>query len=1166
MGLTKTALTRPIFIFMLMALCIIGGFWGYSGMRKEQNPDVQFGFISITTIYPGAGPEEINTLVSRKIEDAVSGVAGLVEVTSTSQEGVSVVGLQFNIGVNMDVALNDVRTAVDSTLNTLPREIEKPVVDKNDTTSEPILSLAVKHPTLDAQELRDLIDEKIKDRFGQIPGVALVAVSGGDIREIQVRLDRAKMLSYGVGIGNVQQAIAAATVNIPSGRVESGGTETSVRVLGEFESAEEMRQMILNIQDPNNPQAKATSVRLGDVATVEDTVAEKRQITRLDGNEAIVLSIQKTREGNAVEISKTAKGLIAQLKDEFGVEITKTFDSSILIEEALLDLLIALFFGIFLVTVIVYVFLHNFRGTIIVGIAIPVCLLATLMLMRLFGFTVNNLSMLALSLAVGVLVDDAIVVLENIFRHLRMGEEPEEAAVNGRSEIGLAAISITLADVVVFVPVGLMGGVVGQFFKPLAFGFAIAVMLSLFVSFTVTPLLAARWYRKGEDVEHPTGRFAQWFDRGFTRFEGFYGRLLRWSLAHRWFVFIGGFVVLIGVFMMIGGGFTPNPGAAIGVGMPLLVISTVIGLIVGLVNLVRGYGFLRFIAFGALFGLAFPLFALAGYGYAQYKKGPLFNFQFFPESDSGQVQAAITMPSGTSLGETQRVVEAIEKVIMGHPDVKYTVSRVGVKGGGFGAADQGANFAQINGTLHDKAALLDTIFFWSKKPDKLRYQRDTAVVADVIEKVGKIPGAQVIISAGQQQGFGSPIQMSFQSDDREKLLATVTDIRDRLAAGEIDGVILPDISSKPGKPELRAIPDRTAMGDLGLSTAEIALAMRTMYEGNTDVKFRDEGKEYDIRVMMSLEDRNNPDLVGQVPIRFVNGLPIYLSSVARLEPGFALDKIDRRQRIQEIRVTAELVPGKAAGTVQAQIDQWLVEKNLIPEGVKRTNLGQADVQRRESGFLFGALLTGFFLVYMLLASLYNNLLYPFIIQLAQPQALVGALLALIFTDKSLNIVGFIGIIALVGLVGKNAILLVDYTNTLRERGRSRFDALVESGPARLRPILMTTLAIIIGNIPVALAVGRGSEFRETIGIIIIGGVAVSTILTLLVIPASYTIFDDLSMRLSRRHREYWVRREAELAAEGALGYTPAANGTLAEAPEERSEDPSDSKEPNEKSP
>lgn len=1134
MGLTKIAITRPVFILMLMLATMMMGFMAFRSMRVEENPDVQFGVITVQTIYPGAGPEEVNTLVSRRVEEAISGVAGLQQVTASSLEGVSVVVANFNIGTDMNEALNDVRSKIDEVLIRLPAEVEKPTVSKFDVSGQAVMTLALKSETLSNQQLRDLADDQIKDKFARIAGVGVVSVSGGDVREIQVQVRREKLLAYGLGIIDVQRAVQAATLNVPSGRVVSGEREFSVRVLGEFKTVEELRDMRLSVKNPVNPMAPAKVVRLGDVAEVVDGNAERRQYSRLDGSDAVVLGVQKIKEGNAVEISAAATQLIPQLEKQYGLKIITAFDQSIQIRESLFDLTFALLFGILLVSMIVYLFLHNLRGTIIVGIAIPVCLLATFVVLWALGFTINTMSMLALSLAVGVLVDDCIVVLENIYRHLRMGEDPVDAAINGRGEIGLAAIAITLADVVVFIPIAFMGGVVGQFFKPLGIGFAVAVLLSLFVSFTVTPMLASRWYRKGEDLEHPTGRFAVGFERFFHRLENGYRRQLEWALRHRWFVVITGFVILVAVFVGIAGGFQPDIASALQMGGPLFLTAVAAGVLTFVINVFRGYVKPRLMLGGVGFGLVFLVAAAAGFGYASWKGDAIFKFQFFPSSDQGRINVRIELPPGSSLAATQSVVERVERIVGEHPDTKYVVATLGTRGGGWsGPPDTGPNYAEVAVTLHDKIAMLDRLAFWKKHEEQLRTRADTAVAADMLAAIGRIPGATVNVSAGAAEGFGAPIQMAFGGEDREQLQRVALRIRDGLAAGEIPGVINPEVSSKPGVPELRAIPDRVRLADAGLSTAAVAQTMRLLYDGDDTTKFRVRGKEYAIRVMMSLEDRNNPAIVSQLPVTFDQGRPIYLSQVATLVPGTNVDKIERRDRAEEVRVQADLLPGLAAGNVQNQINQWIKEKGLLPEGVRQKELGQADVQAREGIYLITALLLGLILVYMVLASLYENLLYPFIIQLAQPQAMVGAFLALILTDKTFSIVGFLGIIALVGLVGKNAILLVDYTNTLRSRGLNRHDAIVQSGPTRLRPIVMTTLAVILGMLPVALAIGRGSEFRETLGITIIGGIALSTLLTLLVIPCSYTIFDDVSEWLSRFfHGKNATRRWVDSPGEG----------------------------------
>lgn len=1187
MGLTKLAITRPVLILMLMLLAIVGGLVGYRSMRLELNPDVSFGIVSITTIYPGAGPDEITNQISKKIEDAVSGISGIREVTSTSQEGVSSVVVQFEIGTEMANALNEVRTKVDTVIGELPDSAERPIVDKIDTASEPVLYLAMRSDNLSNRQLRDLADRVLKDRLSRITGVANVGVSGGDVREIQVRLKREALQRYGVGIVDVQRAIAASTINVPSGRIREGGEEFTVRLLGEYQSVDDIDETYITISDNQGPQGTSKIVQLRDIAEVVDSNAEKSSISRLDGSESVVMVIQKSREGNAVEISDAlqkpgpgGQSLLAQIESQYGLQFVVTQDTSVQIKESIFDLLFALFFGIFLVALVVWVFLHNLRGTIIVGLAIPVCLMTTLVAMWMMGFTINNMSMLALSLAIGVLVDDAIVVIENIYRHLTHGEEPVEAAINGRAEIGLAAIAITMADVVVFLPIAFVTGIVGSFFRPLALGYVVAVIVSLLVSFTITPMLASRWYRKGEDWEHPKGRFAAWFEASFNRLANGYANLLAKALNRRWYTFGAGFAFLIAMFIFITGSCVvvkePKPGAttvatqqagdaaaaaassvpttiaeavpmAAQGGIPLAIICLAIGVILFVVSIFKRKPKPVLLLSGLLFGLVFPLASVGGMLYRNaYKKEDVFKGGFAPPQDPGRVNIGIEMPPGTTLVETQKVAAQIEDVVSKHQEVEYVVTSIGTRSAGFAASDQGTNLALLSVTLYEKKAILDTLQFWKKPAStsdaeaghgdeegggehhKLRSVSSDSVAADFIEQiVGNYPGAKINVSVPSGFAFGAAIQLGLRSDDRELLAQTAVKVRDLLASGAIEGVITPDISSKPGKPELRAIPDRARIADAGLTASEIGLAMRTMYEGDNTTKFRVQGEEYDIRVLLDDADRNNVNSLPHVPVTFKQGTPIFLEDVAKIERGQALDKIARRDRNEEIVVSAELLPGYIAGTVQPKINDELARLNLIPEGVTYKPLGEADAMQREMLPLFMALFVGIALVYMLLASLYDNLLYPFIIQLAQPQAMVGALLALILTDKALNIVGFIGIIAMVGLVGKNAILLVDYTNTLRDRGEDRTTALIESGRTRLRPIMMTTIALIAGMLPIALAIGRGSEFRETIGITIIGGVVLSTLLTLVVIPCSYSIFDDMSQWLGRKLNRTRAEQPAE---------------------------------------
>lgn len=1128
MNLTRQAIRRPVLVLMAMIATIMMGFISFRSMRQELNPDVAFGVLSVVTVYPGAGPEEVNNQVTRKIEDAVAGLSGVRAVNSVSQDSVSAVVIQFEIGSDMQQAQTDTRTRIDRVLRDLPTDAERPVVEKFDTASDPVMTLSVASDKLSPVELRDLADNELRDRFARLPGVGTVTVSGGDVREIQVRLRRDDLLRFGVGVLDVQQTLQAASVNVPSGRITSGEGETVVRVLGEANSVQDLENLRLQLSDRMDPNAVNREVRLGDVADIVDTVLERRTNSRLDGQDAVLLTIQKTKEGTAVEISNAIRSgepsFLKQLEAEYGLTFAVTLDQAIQIKESLFDLQFALGFGILLVVLTIWVFLHSFRGTMIVAIAIPLCIFATLIAMKLFGFTINNLSVLALSLAVGVLVDDAIVIIENTYRHLAMGEDPEDAAINGRAEIGTAAIAITLADVVVFLPIAFMGGIVGQFYRPLGIGYAVCVLFSLLVSFTVTPMLAARWFKKGENFEHIERGFPGWFNRKWNGFANWYAGVLANTLKNRWTAFGAGFAILFALFQFIGGSFIKAEGnfwkhapETFGPAMPMILLVGVITVIVFALNIQRKTFHMGLVWKALAFALLFPAANFAGYAYRNlYKQEDVFKFAFLPPSDAGRISILIETAPGSSLKRTEEVVAQVESKIQDHPDVHYVISSVGARSAGFAANDQGSNLASITVVLWEKEAILDRLMIWVKHEEPLRKKPDTEVVGDLLLRVGRIAGADIKMRPVTTFDFGSPIQIDLLSENRELATQTAIRLRDALAAGAVEGVVQPDVSSKPGNPELRAIPIRDRAALAGVSTAQMGLALRTLYEGNDTVKLRERGLEYDIRVQLAEGDRQRTDILETIPVAFERGRPIFLAEVARLEEATGVVQISRTDRRERIQVTANLLPGVAAGTVQADIDRYVEENNLIPEGVTYKPQGQADAQARESGYLFGAIILGLILVYLVLASLYNNLLYPFIIQLAQPQAMVGALLALMLTDKTLNIIGMIGIVAMIGLVGKNAILLVDYTNTLRERGMPRFEALVESGRTRLRPIFMTTIALLVGLLPVALAIGRGSEFRETIGITIIGGTVLSTVLTLLVIPCSYSIFDDLSQWLSRR--------------------------------------------------
>jgi hydrophobic/amphiphilic exporter-1 (mainly G- bacteria), HAE1 family len=1099
MGLTSVAIRRPVFILMVVAALIVLGLNAMSKMRLENNPKVDFPFVSVSTVYPGAGPSEIETQITKKVEDAVASVNGVKNITSTSAEGQSTVSIEFNIGVPSDVAGSDVREKVAAIRGMLPTDARDPVVQKFDVNSQPIIyyGLVGNRPSRD---LRDMADNIIQPRLSKIPGVAAVGVSGGDIRQINVDVRKDRLDAYGLPIQQLVALLQGNNLNFPVGHVVEGNREYGVRVVGEYNKVSQIGETRIHM--PNGQ-----TVKLSDIADIHDAMAERRVVSRINRGDSVAMIIQKTSEGNTVDVAKGVHAEIEQLKKELpkDVQFVLNQDLSVQVLDSVNDVKASLFLGAFLAVAVVYLFLHNIRGTFIVAIAIPTSIIATYLPMYAFGFTLNGMTLLALSLSVGILVDDSIVVLENIYRHLAKGEEPVEAAINGRAEIGLAAITITLVDVVVFVPIAFMGGIVGQFFKSFGITVAIATLFSLFMSFTLTPMLASRWYKAGEGVEAHRGIFGA-FNRFYSMLDRIYRRVLELALRYRGSVVYIGTGLLILTFVTIVASFMgriPMMGVIV-----LMVIFAVFGLLlnwrykfVGLMVTAAGMA--------AVF-VAFFLGANAG--------RPLLLFRFAPDMDQGQVAVRGELPAGTAIGKTLEIAKRVEDVVAQNKDVESIFTTVGQSQTTNGAPLPGTQYFGMNLKLREKLSLGDSINPLVKK-DHLRVNRDTTVAEDIRKSIGQIPGVTIQVAA--QTGFrggGAPMQVDIMGTE----ISELTKLGEKVltAFKEEPGILNADISTRIGKPEQQIEIDRDKAASYGLSIAQISASLRTSLEGNnTDVKFRERGNEYPINVQFAQGERENVNNVRDIVVGSVagpNGVlqPVRLGDVAQSQPATGPTKIDRMNRQKLVSVFANVAPGFAPGNLQLNIDKKL--KN-ISFGVSTYSWGGENKTQAEEGqYMMAALGLAIILVYMLMAALFDNLLYPFIIMLSLPQALIGALLALMITGQALTIVAMIGIIMLVGLVTKNAILLVDYTNTLRERGYSRTDAILESGPTRLRPIMMTTIAMVLGMLPTALALGRGGEFRAPVATAIIGGLLLSTMLTLLVIPCSYTYFDDFARFLSRR--------------------------------------------------
>jgi HAE1 family hydrophobic/amphiphilic exporter-1 len=851
------------------------------------------------------------------------------------------------------------------------------------------------------------------------------------------------------------------------------------------------------------------TLNLSDIAQVVDTGSVATQSSDVNGVPAIGIDVLKTTGGNTVaaadSVLEQMKGLAKLVPSD--VTFTITSNQAEQVHDNVNDVVASLLIGALMAIAVVYIFLHNPRGTIIVAIAIPTSMIATFGPIYIFGFTLNTLSLLGLSLGIGVLVDDSIVVLENINRHLAMGEEPVVAAINGRSEIGYAALTLTAVDLVVFLPIAFMGGVIGQFFKSFGITVATATLFSMFVSFTLTPMLAARWYHKGEQMEFNRG-FAGWFDRGFTRLEHGYQSVLRGALRHPWIIVFAGNLFLVLIFIFVGG-----------------------------------------------------------------KLG----FRFAPDQDQNQVTALVQCPPGSSLAYTQRVTNQIERIIQNTSSLKHDTRFVSATLGnaGPGLNESGTQYAHVDLTLYNRHTPLDYItgifsHFHTNQAAQdptanknIRTRADSDVAAQLNQATRNIPGA--VIQASNVSGFGGgspPLEVDLLGPNFTQLAQDAQTLQQMFA--KVPGAYNIQNSFQNTEPEVDVRIDRQEAADFNLSVGAIGNALADAVAGNINSEYRDPatGDQYYIRVQLADYDRASPQNIANIIVAYVGGAPVHLGDVAQVETTVGPVKIDRYNRQREIAITAYMRPGYAPGNATLILDKELKKMNLGQ--VTYSFGGESRSIQQEGGFLLTAFLLGLILSYMLMAALFNNMVYPLSIGLSVPQAWAGGFIALFLTHESLNLIAMIGIIYLNAVVNKNAILVVDYTNTLRARGYKRLDALLEAGPVRLRPIMMTTFTIIVSTLPTAAALGQGAGFRQSLGIVVEGGIVLSLVLSLIMVPCAYLLFDNFTNWLGRvvLHRQIPAEALAYSGtdAPGRLSDEPNGYGPASAEPVSQ-EDPNEDREP-----
>ena len=1019
MILSNTSIKRPVFATVMILALVVLGIFSYRRLSVEMFPNVEFPVVSVVTTFPGASPETVERELSKRVEEAVNQVAGVKHVFSTSRESVSTVVVQFRLEEKVNDAAQEVRAKISSIRGTLPDGIEEPIIQKLDFNAAPVAALAVQSGTLTPRELTTLVEKRIKKRFESVAGVGKVDMVGGQKREISVDLDPTRLDSLGMGVNDVVNGIRSENTNTPLGRITKGQAEYPLRIEGKPERAEQYRQLTI-------AQRGGRPITLGEVSQVTDGIEEKRKLALVNGQPAIGLDIYKQSGGNQVELVDTVKKVMAKVQKELppGVTISLVRDGSIMTRESLADVKETLIIGGILTVLIVFCFINSWRSTVITGVTLPISVISSFIIMNALGMTLNVMTLMALSLAIGMLIDDAIVVRENIVRHLEMGKDHMEAARFGTSEIGLAVFATSMSIVAVFVPVAFMKGIVGRFFYQFGISVAFAVLVSLFVSFTLDPMLSSRWHdpsihlqgrRKG--IARWLEAFNTWFDRSADR----YRTAISWSLDHRKTV------------------------------MALALASFVVGLLI----------------FSTL------------------------ESSFMAPEDKGEYQIAFKTAPDASLAETENRMQAVLAAVKAAPEVDHTYATIG---------------AGDSGTVRD-----GLLYVKLKDRDK-REKKQFVLQREVRERLHKVAGITFSIEeVGQIGGSQKPLNVNLKGDDLTILKQLGARLKEELY--KVPGIVDLAMTLENDIPEYRMRVDRDKALSAGVTTNDIVAAVGRLVGGEAISTYEDEdGDAVDVRVRLPERLRQNPSQVRdlKVSVADANGgiKLIPLGSLTSTVVAASPTEINRRDLARQVTISAnldELPVGTAAKHVESA-----VKKINMPPGYSVNLSGEAEDMAESFGYMGESLLLAVVFVFLILAAQFESFFEPFAIMLSLPLSIVGMAGMLKITGDTINIMSLIGLIMLMGLVTKNAILLVDYAKVLQRRdGMVRREAVILAGRTRLRPIVMTTLAMIFGMMPLFLALGAGAEGRAPMARAVVGGLLTSTLLTLLVVPVMYTYMDDL---------------------------------------------------------
>jgi multidrug efflux pump len=1034
--LPRISIERPVLATVFSLTLVVFGITGYSRLPVRELPNVEFPVVSVVTVLPGASPEVVETEVTEVLEEQLNGIEGLDSLRSTSSEQVSRITLQFDLARDIDAAAQDVRDRVGRVLNRLPEDVDQPRVRKIDADAQAIMWIALYSDSRERMELIDVADNVIRPRLETVPGVGQIMVGGSNRRAMRVEVNRNALAAYDVTVTEILRAAQDENVEVPSGRIEGTWREFVVKTEGEYSTPEGFRSLIVAHRD-------GQPIRLGDLAEVRHGYENERTMARFNGVPTTGLGIVKQSRANTLDVAKGVKQAVLDLKQELpdGFKLKVAFDQSGFIEQSVAEVQQSLIIAGVLVVIIIFVFLQSVRSTLIPSIVIPVALISTFGVMYFLNFTINNLTLMALTLVVGVVVDDAIIVLENVYRHMEAGETRREAALKASEEIAFAVIATTLTLVAVFVPIAFLSGIVGRFFFEFGISVSIAVCASSFVALTLTPMLCSRFLQLGTTATKKGifGTAARAFDRWLERLAELYVRALGWTLRHR----------------------------------AVMVVVLVIAVIAS-ASMISAVG-----------------------------------KEFVPDDDRGYFIASIKTPEGSSLAYHDFYQKKVETLLEETAEIRSFFSIVALSSGGPGSVNSGIMFVR----------LVD--------PNE-RDLTTQEVVTKMRRGAGAIVGADAyffISNPLRGDSRGKPLQFVVQHPDFPALAESSGRLLE--AARDIPGLTGVDTDLELNKPQISVTIDRDKAALLGISALDIADTLRILFGGDTITRFKRGNELYDVILQLEAADRFAPADLARVYTRTGAGDLVPMANIVNIRETVGPSEVNHYDRKRSVVIDANL-DGIDLGTALDALSAKAAE--ILPPGFTTTLAGESREFSRGSQGLAFTFLLAIAAIYLVLAAQFESFIHPLTIMLALPLATLGALGGLLAFDMTLNVYSFIGLIMLMGLVTKNSILLVDYTNLLRARGIDVGEALLEAGRTRLRPILMTAVSTIFGILPIALGLGAGSESRRPLGVAVVAGMLVSTLLTLLVVPVVYQMFDDAIVRMRGRRSPDTAKAKAVSAS------------------------------------